>query len=115
MHTKFYANVTCKLVFHLNHTRRIVEFLFVLDPVYTVPDPYGHDIKSDSFYMNVALIFTIILQNLITTNYGKKGDSNSDRKLAEIDAGEYMNSVPFKRGLRGCSFASYKGLNIQGN
>ena len=46
------------------------------------------------------------MQNLITTNYGKNGDSKYDRKLAEIDAGEYMNSVPFKRGLRGCSYMS---------
>ena len=33
----------------------------------------------------MALKFTIILQNLITTNYRKIGESEYDRKLAEMD------------------------------
>ena len=55
------------------------------DPVYTVPDPHGHDIILDSFWTNVALKFTIILQNLITANHRKIGECKYDRKLAEID------------------------------
>ena len=35
------------------------------DPVYTVPDPHGHDIKLNTFKTSVALKFTIILQNLL--------------------------------------------------
>ena len=59
--------------------------LALLDPVYTVPDPHGHDIVLDSFETNVALKFTIILQNLITANHRKNSESKYDRKLAEID------------------------------
>ena len=57
------------------------------DPVYTVPvpDPHGHDIILDSFWTNVALKFTIKLQNLITANHRKIGECKYDRKLAEID------------------------------
>ena len=57
----------------------------LLDPVYTVPDAHGHDIILDSFQTNLALKFTIILQNLITTNHRKNGESKYDRKLAEVD------------------------------
>ena len=34
-----------------------------LDPVYTVPDPHGHDIKLNSSTTSVALTLTIVLQN----------------------------------------------------
>ena len=57
----------------------------MLDPVYTVPDPHRHDIILDSFYTNVALKFTIILQNLITANHIKNSESKYDRKQAEIN------------------------------
>ena len=56
-----------------------------LDPVYTVPDPYGHDIKLNSCKTSVALTFMTILQNLITTNHGENGESKYDRKLTELD------------------------------
>ena len=43
-----------------------------LDPVYTVPDPQGHDIKLNTFKTSVTLKFMIILQNLLTkTNHRK--------------------------------------------
>ena len=42
-----------------------------LDPVYTVPDPQGHDIKLNAFNTSVALKFMTILQNLTTTNHRK--------------------------------------------
>ncbi len=56
-----------------------------LDPVYTVPDPHGHDIKLNSFKTSVALKSMIILQNLITTNHRKSGKSKDDLKLTELD------------------------------
>ena len=42
------------------------------DPVYTVPDPHGHDIKFDSSATDVALTLAIILQNLTTNSHRKK-------------------------------------------
>ena len=50
-----------------------------------VPDPHGHDIILNSFETCVALKFVIILQNLITTNHGKKGKSKYGRKLTKLD------------------------------
>ena len=55
------------------------------DPVYTVPDPHGQDIKLNSFKTSVALKSMIILQNLITTNHRKSGKSKDDLKLTELD------------------------------
>ena len=55
------------------------------DPVYTVPDPYGHDINLSSFKTSVALKFAIILQNLIKTSHRKSGKSKYDRKLTKLD------------------------------
>ena len=63
------------------HTLAVV----FLDPVYTVPDPQGHDIKFNTFKTSVALKFMIIVQNLTTTNHGKSGGSKYDRKLTELD------------------------------
>ena len=37
-----------------------------------VPGPHGHDIILDSFQMNLALKFTVILQNLIITANHRK-------------------------------------------
>ena len=56
-----------------------------LDPVYTVPDPYGDDIKSNGFKTSIAFIFVLILQNLITTKHRKRGGNEYDRKLTEFD------------------------------
>ena len=42
-----------------------------IDPVYTVPDPHGHDIKLNTFTTSVALTLTIILQNLTTSSHRK--------------------------------------------
>ena len=42
-------------------------------------------IKLNSFKTSLALIFMIILQNLITTNHGKNDESKYDRKLTELD------------------------------
>ena len=58
---------------------------FLLDPVYTVPDPQGHDIKLNTFKTSVALKFIIILLNLTTTNHRKSGESKYDRKLTELN------------------------------
>ena len=43
-----------------------------LDPVYTLTDPLGHDIKFNSFKRSVALKSTIILRNSMTTYHGKR-------------------------------------------
>ena len=55
----------------------------ILDPVYAVPDPHGHDINFNSLKTRVALKFVIILQNLIKTNHRKSGKSKYDRKLTD--------------------------------
>ena len=57
----------------------------LLDPVHTVPDPYGHDINLNSLKTRAALKFVIILHNLIKTNHRKSGKSEYDRKLTEFD------------------------------
>ena len=44
----------------------------LLDPVCTVPDPHGHDIKLNSSTTSGALKLTIVLQNLTTSSYGRK-------------------------------------------
>ena len=58
---------------------------FILDPVHTVPDPHGHDIKLNSFKTSVALRFMIVLQSLITTNHRGSVKSKYDRKLTELN------------------------------
>ena len=50
----------------------VLFFRIKLDPVYTVPDPHGHDIKLDSLKTSVAFKFIIILHNLITTHHRKR-------------------------------------------
>ena len=60
-----------------------VDFLHQ-DPVYTVPDQLGHDIKFNSFKTCGALKPMVILQNLITTNHRKSGRSKNNLKLNEI-------------------------------
>ena len=50
-----------------------------LDPVYTVPDTQGRDIKLNNF---VALEI-MILQNLTTTNQRNNGKSKYDLKLTK--------------------------------
>ena len=57
----------------------------IFDPVYTVPNPHGHDIKLNSFKTSVALKSMIILHNLITTNHKKSGRSKDGLKLTELD------------------------------
>ncbi len=57
----------------------------VLDPVYMVPDPNGHNIKLNSFKTIVALKSMIILQNSTTTNHRESGKSEDDLKLTELD------------------------------
>ena len=39
----------------------------VWNPVYTVSDPHGHDIKLNSSTTSVVLTLTIVLQNLTTS------------------------------------------------
>ena len=56
---------------------------FPLYPVYTVPDPHGHDIKLDSLKTSVAFKFMRISQNLIT-NRRESGKNYYDRKLPEL-------------------------------
>ena len=73
----------------------------VLDPVYMVPDPNGHNIKLNSFKTIVALKSMIILQNLITTNHRKSGKSKDDLKLTDrTRCRDYANPVPCKGVLR---------------
>ena len=57
----------------------------LLDPVYTVPDPHGHDIKLNSFKTSLALRLMIVLQNLITTNHRRSVKSKYDCKLTELN------------------------------
>ena len=74
----------------------------LLDPVYTAPDPHGHDIKLNSSTTSVALTPTIVLQNLTTSSHRKSGESKYDRKLPELDVvtnTDQGNPVPCKRGL----------------
>ena len=52
----------------------------VYDPVYTVPDPQGHNIKLNTFRTSVALKFTLILHNSSIANHRKSVESKYDRK-----------------------------------
>ena len=56
-----------------------------IDPVYTLPDPYGHDINFNSFKTRVDFQLKMILQNLIKTSHRKGGWSKYDRKHPELD------------------------------
>ena len=49
-----------------------------LDSIFTVTDPYGHDIKSNGFKTNIAFKFMLIIHNLITTNHRKEGKNEYD-------------------------------------
>ena len=60
-------------------------YQIVLDPVYTVPDPEGHDIILDTCKTSVAPKFMIILQNLTAANQRKSGESKYKRKLTKLD------------------------------
>ena len=57
----------------------------LLNPVYTVPDPYGHDIKLKSWKTSVTHEFMTILENFITTIHRRSGKSKYDLKLTELD------------------------------
>ena len=65
----------------------IMRMRAVLEPVYlyTIPDPYGHDMKLKSLNTNVAHEYMTILENFITTNHRQRGKSKYDRKLTELD------------------------------
>ena len=67
---------------------------------YTVPDPYGHDIKLDSVKTGEAFKFMIILQNLITTNHRQSGKKKYDCKLPELDVGLSLKGIG-ERGISG--------------
>ena len=61
------------------------DFLIIRqDPVYTVPDPYGDDMKLKSF-KSKALEFALRLEDLITTNHINCGRSKYDHKLTKLD------------------------------
>ena len=45
----------------------------IKDPVYTVRDPYGHDIKLNDFKTSVAFKFMLMLQKLLKNNHRKNG------------------------------------------
>ena len=49
----------------------------ILDPVNTVPDPYGYDFKLNGFKTSVAFKFMLMLQKLIKTNHKKRGGMNT--------------------------------------
>ena len=55
--------------------------------IYTVPDPYAHDIKLDNLKTSdcVAFKFRTILQNFIATNHRESGKNKYDHKLPELD------------------------------
>ena len=59
--------------------------MYLLDPVYTVPDPYGHDIKLIGFKTSVAFRFMLMLQKIIKINHRKRGRNVYDSKLTELD------------------------------
>ena len=69
----------------------------VLDPVYTVPDPLGHDIKLNSFKTSVAPKSMVILQNLITTSYSKSGKSKDHLKQSN-----WQDSMSWLMRIRWC-------------
>ena len=74
----------------------------LLEPVFTVPDPHGLDIKLNSSTTSVALTLTIVLQSLTTSSHRKSGETKYDRKLPELDVvtnTDQGNPVPCKRGL----------------
>ena len=56
-----------------------------LNPVYTVPDSYGHDIKLNGVKTSVAFKFMLMLQKLIQTNHRKGVGIEYDSKLTELD------------------------------
>ena len=58
-------------IFYIEFPQKFI-ILFLLDPVYTLPDPNGHHIKLNSFTTSVALTLTIVLQNLKTSSHRKK-------------------------------------------
>ena len=58
---------------------------FPLYPVFTVPDPQGHDIKLDSLKTSVAFNFMRISQNLIKIIHREGGKNDYDCKLPELD------------------------------
>ena len=65
-----YLSISLVKKIHLNK-KRYCNYKVFYDPVYTVTDPHSHDIILDSFYKNVALKCTIILQNLMTATQKK--------------------------------------------
>ena len=56
-----------------------------MDPVYTVVDPHGHDIKLNSFKTSVALRFMVVLQNLKSNNHRSSVMTKYDCKLTELN------------------------------
>ena len=68
---------------------------------YTVPDPYGHDIKLDSLKTSVAFKFMMILQNLIATNHRQSGKNKYDCKLPELDVGLSLEAGKVNLGISG--------------
>ena len=82
------------------------------DSVYTVPDPHVHDIILDSLWSNLALKSTTILQNLITANHRKNGESKYDRKPAEIDV--VTTLIRYRvNGVKDISKTFTKSITIQ--
>ena len=72
-----------------------------IDPVYTLPDPYDHDINFNSFKTRVDFQLKMILQNLIKTSHRKGGWSKYDRKHPELDV-VTSRIGPCKRGHNHC-------------
>ena len=68
-----------------NEADALIAIFFYLDPVYTVPDPYGRDIKLKSLKTSIAFKFMLMLHNLIPANHGKRSRNEYDRKLTEFD------------------------------
>ena len=79
---------------------------------YTVPDPYGHDIKLDSLKKSVAFKFIMILQNLIATNHRQSGKNKYDCKLPELDVGLSLEAGKVNLGISGPG-AGNKGESLK--
>ena len=83
---RFHTESFFELNSYMHNLTKTNKYSVMLDPVYTVPDPQGHDIKLNIFKASVALKFMIILQNLTTTNQRNNGKTKYNRKSTKLDS-----------------------------
>ena len=70
-----------------------------IDPVYTVPDPHGPNIKLNSSTTSVALTLTIVLQNLTTSSHKKVVRVNILPPNTRTRCRDQANPLPCQRVL----------------